>query len=587
MVASWESIGMSSATTIRTSNRAPAEQAFALVIGDGILATHLLPESGEVVIGRGSGGGAGIAIDHASISRRHAVLHVGPPLAIEDLGSANGTRVRGTPVGVGARIEITPGEAIELGDVTLVVQRRSAPLQPRRIWPHVYFETRLAEECARSSRSRRGFVVLRLAVREGNDHDAIEHELAAALRASDVIGSYAPGEYEVVLVDTVADDAAPVVRDVIAALGMAGIVATVGQAAYPRDGRDPDALLAAAAPRAPAAAPPHGDALATVTGMQQLRALIERVARSDISVLLLGETGVGKEVAAELLHRSSQRADQPFLRLHCAAISESLLESELFGYERGAFTGAVTAKPGLLETADGGTVLLDEVGELPLAIQVKLLRVLESREVLRVGGLKPKRIDVRFVAATNRDLELEVAAGRFRSDVYYRLNGITLVIPPLRERPDEIEPLARAFAREASRRASGSGACELAPAALALLRDYSWPGNIRELRNVIDRAFVLSSGDEIRVEHLPAEKMRPSGAGAAPRAAGERAADPAALPRDVATLRKELADAERTEILDALDACGGNQSRAARMLGMSRGALLAKLDAYGVPRPRK
>src|SRR6185503_6105666 len=181
-------------------------------------------------------------------------------------------------------------------------------------------------------------------------------------------------------------------------------------------------------------------------GMPQLHRLVERIARGTINVLILGETGAGKEVLAERVQRLSPRARWPFLRLNCAALSETLLESELFGHERGAFTGAVTAKPGLLETAEGGTVFLDEAGELPMSIQVKLLRVIEERQVLRVGGLKPRPIDVRFIAATNRDLEVEVARGAFRQDLFFRLNGVTLVVPPLRDRVSEIEALARLFA---------------------------------------------------------------------------------------------------------------------------------------------
>ena len=181
-----------------------------------------------------------------------------------------------------------------------------------------------------------------------------------------------------------------------------------------------------------------------------------QVAASDLCVLILGETGVGKEVMAETLHRLSPRASRKFVRLHCAAFTETLLESELFGHERGAFTGALTSKPGLFETAHGGTVLLDEIGELPLATQVKLLRVIEEKKVLRVGGVEPRAIDVRFVAATNRDLEAEMAAGRFRSDLYFRLNGVTLWIPPLRERREEIEALTRAVRRPTP--AAGSSA---------------------------------------------------------------------------------------------------------------------------------
>src|SRR5205823_4677188 len=203
-----------------------------------------------------------------------------------------------------------------------------------------------------------------------------------------------------------------------------------------------------------------------------LRRLVERVAPGTISVLILGETGVGKEVLAETVHRESKRASKPFLKLNCAALSESLLESELFGHEKGSFTGALATKPGLLETADGGTVFLDEVGDLPLSMQVKLLRVLEERQVLRVGGLKPRPINVRFVSATNRDIEAEVGRGHYREDLFYRLNGVSLVIPPLRDRPEELEPLANEFIAASMRALGRSEGPALSPEALEVLRRY-------------------------------------------------------------------------------------------------------------------
>jgi len=315
--------------------------------------------------------------------------------------------------------------------------------------------------------------------------------------------------------------------------------------------------------------------------MQQLYRLVERVAASDISVLLLGETGSGKEVMAEAIHSRSPRASKPLLRLNCAALSESLLESELFGHEKGAFTGADKSKPGLLETAEGGTVFLDEIGEMPAPLQAKLLRVLEERMVTRVGGLRPKPIDVRFISATHRDLGAESSRGRFRQDLFFRLNGISLVIPPLRERPSEIEALARAFL--AAGLAPGAPEPTLSPAAVAALKAHPWPGNVRELRNVMGRAMVLSGGGTIEPEHLNLEPPRP-----APRLEPAPAAAPsqaAAMPEG--PLSQAIDALEKQRILDALERCAGNQSRAAKMLGISRGTLLARLDAFGIPRPRK
>ena len=302
---------------------------------------------------------------------------------------------------------------------------------------------------------------------------------------------------------------------------------------------------------------------ATGDAMARAERLLERLAPGDISVLIQGETGVGKEVFAERLHARSRRAQKPLLRLNCGGFTETLLDSELFGHEKGSFTGADKAKPGLLELADGGTVFLDEIGELPLGLQARLLRVLQDRKVQRVGALEPRAIDVRFVSATHRDLAADVASGRFRQDLFYRLNGVTLAIPPLRERVAEIAPLARKFLADASR-ATGH-ALSLGDAAIARLERHSWPGNIRELKNVIERAALIAGGDTIEVEHL--------------------ALAPAAAPA-AGSLHGEVDALEKQRILEALEACGGNQTRAAQQLGISRGTLLARLKQSGIRRPR-
>ncbi|WP_437677733.1 sigma 54-interacting transcriptional regulator [Sorangium sp. So ce131] len=474
------------------SPRKPAQSVLELaVFAGGRVSRHPLPAEGRVSLGRSNEND--VQIDDSSVSRRHAILHLGPRITIEDLGSANGTRLRrersAGPTTKLLELQLEPGKTMELsvGDAVNL-----------------------------------GSTLIVVLPREGG-------------------ASAAPGQGQ----------GEPIVRD---------------------------------------------------PAMQRLYALADRVAGAPITVLLLGETGAGKEVLAEHIHRRSPRAQGPFLRLNCAALSESLLESELFGHEKGAFTSAGQAKPGLLETAEKGTVLLDEVGELPPGIQVKLLRVLEDRKVMRVGGLSPRPIDVRFLSATNRDLAAEVKRGAFREDLFFRLNGIALTIPPLRARVSEIAPLARAMAdRTAS--ALGRPAPAFAPETLAALEAHRWPGNIRELRNVIERAVVLSGGDTLLPEHLlldaaaaaalPVEALpaaSPSPVEPRPSELSAEAAPPAGAPPPAGGaggLRSELDAIERRRIVDALERCAGNQTQAAALLGMPRRTFVARLNAYGIPRPRK
>jgi two-component system response regulator AtoC len=304
--------------------------------------------------------------------------------------------------------------------------------------------------------------------------------------------------------------------------------------------------------------------------MRRVNELASRAAAGTINVLITGETGVGKELMAESVHRKSPRRDGPYVCLNCAALSETLLESELFGHERGAFTGALQAKPGLLETAGGGTVFLDEVGELSLATQAKLLRVIETRETTRLGSVRPRRIDVRFISATNRDLEAEVSKGTFRQDLYFRLHGITLTIPPLRARKEEIRPLADTFVRQICRDL-GRQPPAIPGSLITLLESYAWPGNIRELKNMMERAVLLCAGPALEREHLPMEKLTPV----------------SGMPVRTDSDRISVPSTERDRIVAALAACAGNQSRAAALLGIPRRTFVSKLDAYQIPRPKK
>lgn len=286
---------------------------------------------------------------------------------------------------------------------------------------------------------------------------------------------------------------------------------------------------------------------------------VHRVSHVDTTVLLTGESGVGKEVLAHVIHDDSARSAMPFLAMNCAAVPEALIESELFGHVRGAFTGATQDRIGLFEAATRGTLLLDEVGDLPAAMQVKLLRVLQEREIRRVGENRSRRVDVRVLAATHRDLNAEVAAGRFRQDLLYRLRVIEITIPPLRERSDDILPMARRFVAEIAGRL-GLPITGLAPRAADQLARWSWPGNIRELQNVIERAIVLAHGKRIELEDLPEEIRR--------------------LESAVAREQRSLADVEREHIHRILESVGGNRTKAAAILEIGPATLFRKLKTF-------
>jgi two-component system, NtrC family, response regulator AtoC len=466
------SLRLSTNMTASPMSEQPSVDFDLIVLQGEELRTFELPARAEVTLGRDESNQ--VCIDHPSVSRRHALLRMGSPIVIEDLGGANGTfvreRTRSDVTGKTEKLrrlmrekaELAVGESVLLGAVSIVVRRRP--------------------------------------------------EAAAGVIIQDA-------------------------------------------------------------------------------NMRALYAQADRAAAAFISVLLLGETGVGKEVLARAIHIRSPRAKGPFLAINCASFSENLLEGELFGYEKGAFTGAVQARPGLFEAASGGTIFLDEVGELPLATQVKLLRVLEERAVLRIGARSTRPVDARFLAATNRDIEAEVRAGRFRQDLFYRLNGISLTIPPLRERPSEIEPLVHSFVAASCRQLERSPLA-VAEETMRLLHAHTWPGNVRELRNVMERAVVLCAESTIRPEYLPPSltsariaPVEPPRAPTLPSAATR----PAPAPAEVDPVRHhaQLESLERARIVEALDRCSGNQTQAAKLLGMSRRTLVARLTELDLPRPRK
>ncbi len=314
----------------------------------------------------------------------------------------------------------------------------------------------------------------------------------------------------------------------------------------------------------------HPNIVAISPKMQEVLATVERVAPTNSTVLLGGESGVGKDLIARAIHEKSRRASGPFVKINSTAIPENLLESELFGYEKGAFTGAATSKPGKFELADKGTLFLDEIGDVPAAIQVKLLRVLQEREFERLGGTRTIKVDVRLVAATNRDLRAALEEGTFREDLYYRLNVVPIDIPPLREHKEDIPGLANLFlarfAKDSGREGKITG---ISPAAQQLLGSHYWPGNVRELQNVIERACALAAGNQLEASDIQLDS---------PRNRTNAASDRARFLPDGMTLDQW----EDEMIREALKRAGGNKSQAARLLGLSRNALRYRLSKIGI-----
>jgi DNA-binding NtrC family response regulator len=554
---------MSDATTIDAMHLdppdAPAGDGIAyLVVRQGDRTQVIdLAEGNEVLIGRGAE--ATVQLDDAKASREHArVRRRDGALWLRDLGSRNGTRINQDTL-KGEERRIGSGDLIRIGDAEIVVAETSGSVRAQGAGAS---GGRLGSELERLAASGGRATLVRILVDPAHGAATLA-ELAPALGGAALVEAQGSGEYACLLVDEPA-----AALKVVDELRRAAPQASIAAVRFPDDGKSAAELWQKARGAKPAAghAVPSVDAPAGVVvadpEMQRVFQLVRKVAPTPTTVLILGETGVGKEVVAEQIHRQSPRAKGPFVRLNCGSLPETLLESELFGHERGAFTGADRRKVGHLEAADNGTLFLDEIGEMPLAMQAKLLRVIEGRRLMRVGGREEIAVDVRVLSATHRDLEAEAKGGRFREDLYFRLSAFILRIPPLRERPAEVALLAEVFARQFAQR-MGVAAPVIQPAAAAALRNHRWPGNVRELRNAMEHAVVLAEDGRLEAEHLPDTFRR------------EGSAQPAGA------MREHLASVEQKAIEEALALEGGNQTRAARRLGISRRALIYKLEKYG------
>ena len=567
-----------------------------LIVEAGSSTMYELPPQGQVLVGRAPD--AQVKVNDPLVSRHHARLDVkdGDVLLV-DLGSHNGTRVNGERISTPRRL--ISGDTITLCDVCLLFSR-PAGQSPRPIFETVEpLRIRLEEETERALHTRRpaGVLCLRGTFPLVEQRQQLAIRLGPLLRVEDVLAWEHGGSLLILRPDCDQEEALQLAQQLHE--GVQSLTTLrIGVAACPSDGYDVDALLGGA--RAAAEQASEGQTLPAVRAMKilnvaghriviadpvmtRLYSLLERLASGDIPVLVCGETGTGKELAAQALHAGSKRKNQRLQSINCAALAESLAESELFGHERGAFSGAVATKVGLFESASGGTVFLDEIGELPLALQAKLLRVLETKKVIRVGDTRERPVDFRIVAATNRRLPEEVAKGRFRQDLYFRLSSAVLTLPPLRERQRELAILAQTFLSEACQRAERPP-LRLAPATLDALLRYQWPGNLRELRNVMDYAASVVTDPVVELQHLP-EPLSTTLQEQWKSTEKQEELSFAQLARTImrAPVANKLDAIEAALVTEALRIAEGNKSAAARILGVHRRVVERRIDKHTSP----
>jgi len=556
--------------------------------------------AGELVVGRAPR--CQIVIDAPSVSRTHATLVVeAGSVKLHDLASTNGTFLNGVQITKEAQ-PVKHGDSLRFGDIVAHVKARRTTRRPAdKIISETAFEQRLVEEAERAVRYNRSLTVLAI---ESAEPDArVEKTLAELLRALDAAVARGPRRFDIIAPECDRTQAALMAHRMLGELTTAGHAVRIGVATFPGDVPSANSLCVGAEMAfATVAIGAIGSAREGVRhllfggheiviaepSMTRLFGMIERVARTNAPVLVHGETGSGKEIVAEALHSLSNRANRKLVRINCAAVPAHLVETELFGHVRGAFSGADRDKVGLIEEANGGTLFLDEIGEFELGLQAKLLRVLEDGRIRRVGATNEIAVDIRVVAATNRDLKAEAAAGRFRQDLYYRLGAIVLSVPPLRERVREIPLLVERFLLDEVS-SVGRNPPRVSSDAMAMFTKYAWPGNVRELRNAVQRALVLSDGQEILPEHIDLEVSIPPAVPAAPQQ--KPAESDTDWERndhtDVLSLGDELRERERRRIIDALEECGGNQTRAAELLQMPRRTLVYKLRTLEIRVARK
>jgi DNA-binding NtrC family response regulator len=549
-----------------------------------------LPAQGDLSIGRGDG--CEIRIDDARVSRAHARLESSAgTVRLVDLGSQNGTFVNNERVS-GTRT-LTSGDSIVVGKATLLFHapvvnpRRNAPIERE------HFRPRLELEVERARQFARPLAVASIIVPTPQTRAAAERLLADTLRPIDISTWATTTELVLCLPECSVEEATATVSDLLAELPST----RAGISSCPRDAVEATAVLEAA--RASAVISTAGAVAQAATAFQthsvlghhiliadpvmiRLYELVRRLADSELSVLIAGETGTGKELVASALHAFSRRVGQRLVAVNCAALSESLLESELFGHAKGAFTGALTAKTGFFEAAQGGTLFLDEIAEMSLSLQAKLLRALETKRITPVGDTNERAIDIRVVAASHRDLSIDVREGRFRQDLYFRLSGATVWIPPLRSRQRELPLLARRFLGEASTH-SNRPVPLLSDSALSVLCSHPWQGNVRELKNVMNFLAATVTEPIIEAWHV-SERLgeRPPVPPESPD--DNQPSGPQGVPRAFRALAEEVRELEERRMVEALESTDWNQTRAAAVLSMPLRTFVTRFKQFDLGR---